>query len=265
VTQRDLLGRPEDVTIALDGVSLAIEEGETCAVAGESGAGKSTLARIIVGLTVPTSGSVSVLGVDPHVAKGHELRAFRRRVQMVFQDPMQSFNPRRTVESGIGLPLENQGVGRAERKRRVAEMMERVGLHHSQMTRYPHEFSGGQAQRLAIARAMISNPTFVALDEPVSALDVSIQAQILNLLRDLQEERKVTYLLIGNSLSVVEHVARHVAVMRCGQIVEFGTREDIYRSPKHPYTRSLLAAGRPDHLPGVVEQEEPLAAGRQAP
>ena len=240
--RRGLLGRTRYVR-AVDGVDLAVRRGRTLGLVGESGSGKTTLGRAILRLVPASEGDVifngrSVLSLTPR-----QMRALRRRMQIIFQDPFSSLNPRMTVESIVGDPLVvHRTVPRRRRPRRVGELLERVGLAPSDAKRYPHEFSGGQRQRIGIARALASNPDFIVCDEPVSALDVSIQAQILNLLRDLQDELGLSYLFIAHNLAVVEHFADDVAVMYLGRIVETAGRDELYNRPTHPYTQSLLSA-----------------------
>ncbi|MBB5153539.1 ATP-binding cassette domain-containing protein [Saccharopolyspora phatthalungensis] len=238
LTQR--FGHGEHAVTALDHVSLDIRRGETLGLVGESGSGKSTLARAILLLRRPTSGSIEFDGTDVTGLRGRALRQHRRRVQLVFQDPNDSLDPRFTIERSIAEPLVAAGYGRADRRRRVIESLEQVGLPSDAAVRYPHEFSGGQRQRVAIARAMAAKPEFVVLDEPTSALDVSVQAQVLNLLVRLQEETGVTYLFITHNLSVVHHLAHRVAVMHDGRLVEEGTGEQVMTAPEHPYTQGLL-------------------------
>jgi ABC-type oligopeptide transport system ATPase subunit len=231
------------VQVALQDVSLRIGCGEALGLAGMSGAGKSTLGRIILGLDRPTSGDVlfegrSILGLD-----GADLRAVRSRMQMVFQNPLASMNPRRTARSIVEMPLKAGAMGNAaERRERVRELLDLVGLNPRHAEYYPHEFSGGQCQRLGIARALATNPKFLFLDEPVSALDVSIQAQILNLLKSLQEHFRLTYLLVANNLTVARFIADRIAIMGGGRIVEMGSTEAIFGSPQHRITQDLLAA-----------------------
>ncbi len=240
---RDLnqrFGHGAHAVAALTDVDLEVRRGETLGIVGESGSGKSTLARAILRMRPPTSGSILFDGQDITALRGAALRAHRRRVQMVFQDPNDSLDPRFSVARSIAEPLVAIGVGGADRRRRVEEVLEEVGLEPDAADRAPHEFSGGQRQRIAIARAMAARPEFVVLDEPTSALDVSVQAQVLNLLVRLQQESGVTYLFITHNLSVVHHVAHRIAVMTEGRVVEEGTGDQVMTEPRHPYTRTLL-------------------------
>ncbi len=228
---------------ALDGVSFVVETGNTLAVVGESGCGKSTLARQVTLIERPTSGRLAIDGRDVAAAGRSELRELRRKVQIVFQDPYGSLNPRKKVGAILEEPLVvNTSLGRRERAERAREMMARVGLRPEHYDRYPHMFSGGQRQRIAVARALMLNPAIVVADEPVSALDVSIQAQVLNLLMDLKEEFSLAYLFISHDLSVVRHIADDVMVMYLGRAVEHGPADAIFGAPRHPYTRALLAS-----------------------
>ena len=246
-----LLGPPPSVR-ALDGVSFTLEAGRSLGVVGESGSGKSTLARIVMALDAPTSGRVEMLGRDLHALPPNELRTARRDFQMVFQDPYGSLDPRQTVERIVTEPLVAQGgTSRADLHRAAAEVLESVGLRRNDLAKYPHEFSGGQRQRIAIARALITRPRLIVADEPVSALDVSVQAQVLNLMQDLQAQFGVTYLLISHDLAVVQHLCDDVVVLWQGRIVEQGPPERLFSAAEHPYTRTLVEA--------VPEAEPPRA------
>jgi oligopeptide transport system ATP-binding protein len=228
---------------AVDGISFDVQRGETLGLVGESGCGKSTTGRAILQLYRPTAGDVYFEGQDLVKMKGEQLRRMRRRMQMIFQDPYASLNPRMTVGNIIGEPLEVHNIlTPRERRERVQELLQIVGLAPYFVNRYPHEFSGGQRQRIGVARALAVQPDFIVCDEPISALDVSIQAQIINLLEDLQERFKLTYLFIAHDLSVVRHIGTRVAVMYLGQLVELATREALYENPLHPYTKALLSA-----------------------
>ena len=238
------LVRRKAVVRAVDGVALDILPGETLGLVGESGCGKSTLGRTILRLLDPTGGSVLFEGTDITQRSQSQLRPVRRKMQMIFQDPYASLNPRMTVGDTLSEPLEIFGLvkTRAERRERVAALLTKVGLRTDAAERYPHEFSGGQRQRIGIARALAVEPRFIVCDEPISALDVSIQAQIVNLLQDLQAAEKLTYLFISHDLKIVQHICDRVAVMYLGKVVELARAETLYSTPKHPYTQALLSA-----------------------
>ncbi len=253
---RESLFQPAPKVHALNGVDLTIESGRSLGVVGESGSGKSTLARLAMALERPTAGHVRLLGRDLNALDAESLRRARADFQMVFQDPYGSLDPRQKVARIVGEPLNAQGgAGAAEQRRRVGETLEAVGLRAADLDKYPHEFSGGQRQRIAIARAIVTRPKLVVADEPVSALDVSVQAQVLNLLLDLQSEFGITYLLISHDLAVVDHVCAEVAVIYLGRIVEQGAPQVLFRAAAHPYTQALLAA---------VPRAEPGAARHRA-
>jgi dipeptide transport system ATP-binding protein len=235
--------RPKGLVRALDGVTFALREGETLAVVGESGCGKSTLARQVTMIERPTSGALLLEGKDVALADAAERRRLRPRVQMVFQNPYASLNPRKTVGTLLEEPLAISGVPRGRRRREAGlAMLQKVGLRPEHYRRYPHMFSGGQRQRIAVARALMLHPRLVVADEPVSALDVSIQAQVLNLLMDLQQDLGIAYVFISHNLQVVRHIADDVLVMYLGRVVEYGAKGAVFARPAHPYTRALLAS-----------------------
>jgi oligopeptide transport system ATP-binding protein len=243
------LGRGHAELYAVDGVSLEVMPGETLGLVGESGCGKSTLGRLLLRLYEPTSGRVYFEGKDITGLSQSALRPFRSKMQIIFQDPYSSLNPRMTVQAALSEALRVHGLvsSASEEQQRIAALLERVGLRPEHGRRYPHEFSGGQRQRIGIARALAVSPSFIVADEPVSALDVSIQAQIVNLLSDLQDELGLSYLFIAHDLHVVEHVSRRVAVMYLGRVVELAPSDQIYHDPRHPYSQALLsAAPEPD-------------------
>src|SRR5512145_3258511 len=245
---------------AVDGISFSIPQGETLAIVGESGCGKTTTAKLILRLEHPTAGHVWVDGKDVHTLSGDALAEYRTTVQAVFQDPWSSLSPRMRVRDIVAEPLVvNRRASGAEVKERVAEMLGRVGLRPQQANLYPHEFSGGQRQRIAVASALVSNPKLIVLDEPVSALDVSIRAQIMNLLVDLQKQSGVSYLLIAHHLATTRYMAHEVAVMYLGKIVERARTKDLFRNPLHPYTQALFSAALPAHPDDT--REEMILAG----
>lgn len=249
---RDALGRRRGAVHAVDGVSLSVPEGSVLAIVGESGCGKSTLGRLALRLIEPDAGAIRFAGEDLRTLSPAALRARRRDLQLIFQDPFASLDPRMTVEDAVAEPLRlHRIVPRSQERDRVAELLARVGLRPEHARRWPHEFSGGQRQRIAIARALASGPRLVVGDEPVSALDVSVQAQVVNLLQDLIAELGLTFVLISHDLAVVRHVADRVAVMYLGRIVEEGPSEAVFAAPRHPYTRALLAA-----VPGQGRADE---------
>jgi oligopeptide transport system ATP-binding protein len=265
-TGQNLFGRPTGSTHAVRGVDLRVERGQTLAVVGESGAGKSTVGRLILRLIEPDRGRVMLDGTDVLALRRKELRALRKRMQMIFQDPYSSLDPRVIIEDSVGEPLAvHFGMRGLDRRRRVLELLDRVGITETQAERSPHEFSGGQLQRIAIARALAVEPDLIVCDEPVAALDMSIRAQVINLLQDLQEERGVAYVFVSHDLSLVRLIAHRVAVMYQGQVVEQGPSALLYADPRHPYTRALLDVipvpdprRRPEPLSTVI----PLAKGQ---
>jgi peptide/nickel transport system ATP-binding protein/oligopeptide transport system ATP-binding protein len=247
--ERDLLSRPTSWLWAVDGVDLDIHAGETLAVVGESGSGKSTLARLILRLIEPTAGTVSYDGLDVLNASERQLRSFRQRAQIVFQDPYSSLDPRMTVAKIVSEGMSHLQLDRSARSKRLSELLDLVHLPQRSLTRYPHEFSGGQRQRISLARALAVGPAFLIADEPVSALDVSVQSHMLNLLQDLQEQLNLTYLFISHDMSVVRHAADRVAVMYLGKVVEIAPTHELFTNPLHPYTQALLSS-----VPSLVRE-----------
>jgi peptide/nickel transport system ATP-binding protein len=255
---RESLWRPAPVVRALDGVSLSLQAGRSLGIVGESGSGKSTLARQVMALESPSAGQVLFQGQDIHALPAEALRQARRDFQMVFQDPYGSLDPRRTVARIVAEPLEAlEATTRAEQLERAAEALDAVGLRRNDLQKYPHEFSGGQRQRIAIARALITRPKLIVADEPVSALDVSVQAQVLNLMMDLQDRHGLSYLFISHDLAVVSLLCDEVAVMQRGRVVERGDPAQLFREAQHPYTRALLAAVPGRH--GVQQNPSTIA------
>jgi len=244
ITRGILIQRQVGAVQAVDDISFVVAHGETLGLVGESGCGKTTAGRTLLGLYPATAGTITIDGHDVRTAKGHELMHIRRKAQMIFQDPYASLNPRWTVNAIVGEPLRVHKLCKSseEREERVKELLNLVGLNARLINRFPHEFSGGQRQRIGVARALASDPLFIVCDEPISALDVSIQAQVVNLLEDLQDRLGLTYLFIAHDLSMVRHICSRVAVMYLGVIVELAERNELYENPQHPYTRSLLSA-----------------------
>ncbi len=241
----DFFGRPSSFVSAVNSVSLEIRQGETLALVGESGSGKSTLARLLLRLIEPTSGSVHFDGIDVLAADKRQMHEFRRKAQIIFQDPFESLDPRMKGEAIVSEGMARLGRSKPAMRARVAELLDLVQLPADAAQRFPHEFSGGQRQRLSIARALAVDPVFIVADEPVSALDVSMQSQILNLMRDLQDQLGLTYLFISHDMSVIRHMADRIAVMYLGRMVEIGRADDVFTNPVHPYTQTLLSAVPP--------------------
>ena len=241
--KKGLLRRTVGQVYAVDGVTFSIAEGETLGLVGESGCGKSTVARTVLRLIEPTDGSILLDGKDVTRLGKTAMRPYRRQMQMIFQDPFSSLNPRMSAGDIVGEPLGVHGLAHGKDKEKLtAEIFDQVGLRRSQMKAFPHEFSGGQRQRISIARALALNPKLIVADEPVSALDVSIQAQVINLMMDLQREKRLSYLFIAHDLAVVEHISHRIAVMYLGRIVEYADKKTLFTQPKHPYTEALLSA-----------------------
>ncbi|BEP95658.1 ATP-binding cassette domain-containing protein [Acidovorax sp. sif1233] len=261
---REHLFQPPGKVHALNGVSFSVAAGRSLGIVGESGSGKSTLARLVMALDTPTSGTVELQGRNLHQLPAEQLRHARRDFQMVFQDPYGSLDPRQTVERIVTEPLQAQGeTSRAAQREQAGQVLAQVGLRTNDLSKYPHEFSGGQRQRIAIARALITRPRLIVADEPVSALDVSVQAQVLNLMQDLQQEFGITYMLISHDLAVVNHLCDEVVVLYQGRIVERGSPAELFRNAQHPYTQSLVGAV-PQVQPGRARARRAAAAAATA-